>query len=104
MIQLGFITGARKMIKVQIIDKKIIWFDDIWKNGVQIMPKDQNLIEKLRRSGQPAMKMQAALILDSNKGDNLREYEKCCKKSNIEEALADMVRKEFNNKGVMEVV
>jgi len=99
MIQLGFITGARKVIRVQIIDRKIIWFDDIWKNGVQIMPKDQNLIEKLRRSGQPAMKMQAALIIDSNSGDNLREYEKC----KSEEDLANMIRKEFNNKGVMEV-
>ena len=99
MIQLAFITGARKIIKVQIIQKKIIWFDDIWKNGIQIMPKDQNLIEKLRRSGQPAMKVQAALIIDSNSGDNLKEYEKC----KSEEDLANMIRKEFNTKGVMEI-
>jgi len=99
MIQLAFITGARKIIKVQIIGRKIIWFDDIWKNGVQIMPKDQNLIEKLRRSGQPAMKVQAALIIDSNSGDNLKEYEKC----KSEEDLANMIRKEFNTKGVMEI-
>ena len=87
------------MIKVQIIDRKIIWFDDIWKNGVQVMPKDQNLIEKLRRSGQPAMKVQAALIIDSNSGNNLKEYEKC----KTEEDLATMVRKEFQTKGVMEI-
>ena len=99
MIQLAFLTGARKIIKVQIIGRKIIWFDDIWKNGVQIMPKDQNLIEKLVRSGKQAMRIQAALIIDSNKGDNLKEYEKC----KNEEELANMIRKEFNNKGVMEV-
>jgi len=99
MIRLAFMTGARKIIKVVIEGRKIIWFDDIWKDGIQIMPKDQNLIEKLRRSGKPAMKMQAALILDSNKGDNLRQYEKC----RNEEELATMIRNEFNNKGVMEV-
>ena len=99
MIQLAFMTGARKVIKVRIEGRKIIWFDDIWKNGVQVMPKDQNLIEKLRRSGQPAMKVQAALIIDSNSGNNLREYEKC----KNEEDLATMVRKEFQTKGVMEI-
>jgi len=99
MIQLAFLTGARKVIKVQIIGKKIIWFDDIWKNGVQIMPQDQNLVEKLRRSGKPAMKLQAKLIIESNSGDNLKEYEKC----HTEEQLATMIRKEFQSKGVMEI-
>ena len=99
MIQLAFMTSARKVIKFTIHNRTIKYFDDIWKEGIQIMPKDQNLIEKLRRSGKSNLKIMAALIIDSNKGQNLKEYEKC----KTEEQLAEMVRKDCANKGLMEV-
>jgi len=99
MLQISFITGARKIIKFTIKGKVITYFDDIWKDGIQIMPKDQNLIEKLRRSGKLNLKLMAALIIDSNSGDNLKEYEKC----QTEEDFAKMIRKDASGKGLMEV-
>ena len=99
MIQIAFMTSARKIIRFRIQSKTIVYFDDVWKEGIQVMPKDQNLIERLVRSGKPTLKMMAALIIDSNQGDNLKEYEEC----KNEEELADMIRKESNSKGLKEV-
>lgn len=99
MIKLAFIGPQRKIIKFEIENKIVRYFDDIWKEGVQIMPKDQNLIERFRRSGNMNLKMMAALILDANKGQNQQEYIKC---SNDNE-VADLVRKDCKKNGLMEV-
>ena len=99
MINLGFMAANRKIIRFSVRGRLIIYFDDIWKNGIQIMPMDQNLIERLKR-GKSNLKIMAALILDSNKGQNLRDYEAC----KNEEDLANMIRKECEVKGLMEIV
>ena len=105
MLLLAFITGGRKVIKFSIDGKVIKYFDDIWKEGVQIMPKHQQTIEKFRRSGKYNLKIMAALIMDSNKGKSLKEYEKCLvqDKAKTEENLANMVRSDCKEKGLMEV-
>lgn len=99
MIKLAFIGPQRKIIRFEIEKKVVRYFDDIWKEGVQIMPKDQNLIEKLRRSGKVNLKMMAALILDANKRQNQKEYMEC---SNDEEVV-DFIRKDCKKNGLMEV-
>jgi len=99
MVRLAFMAGNRKIIRFIIENKKITYFDDIWKSGIQIMPKDQNLIEKLQRSRKPALMLMAKLIRESNSGAELKEYEGC---SN-DEQVAGMVRKDCNSKGLMEV-
>jgi len=110
MLLIAFIAGNRKIIKFSIEGKVVKYFDDsginlIFPKGLQILPKDQNTIEKLRRSRKQTLKVQAALILDANKGKNLKDYEKCCSKpkEKIEEALADMIRMDCKIKGIMEV-
>ena len=98
MIQLAFITGQRKIIKFHIIGNKVIYFDDMWKLGIQILPKDQNLIERLTRSGKPSLRIMAALILDANKGDDFKEYQSC----KNEEDIAAFIRKDCKSKGLLE--
>ena len=99
MIQIAFMTGARKIIRFVIVGKTITYRDDLWPSGIQIMPENLSLIQKLLGSRKPNLITMAHLIIDSNKGDNLKEYEKC----NTEQELADMIRKDCTNKGLMEV-
>ena len=99
MITIAFIAGNRKIIKFSIEGRIVNYYDDIWKKGVQILPKDQNLIEKLQRSGKENLKIMARLIREANSGENKREYDKC----HTEEQIANMIRKDCNEKGLMEV-
>jgi len=99
MLQLAFMTGTRKIIRIEITGKVIRYYDDIWKTGVQMMPKDQNIIERLLRSGKPDLKLLAFEFIKSNSGENLKQYEE----RNTEEELAEMVRKDCAGKGLLEV-
>jgi|TARA_R100000093_G_C1927037_1_gene67482 hypothetical protein len=99
MIRLAFLAPQRKIIKFEIESKIVKYFDDNWQQGVQVMPKDQNLVEKLRRSGKVNLKMQAALIIDANKGKNEQEYLECTN----DEEVAKVIRKDCKKKGLMEV-
>ena len=94
-----FITPQRKIIRFKIDKKRVIYFDDIWKEGVQIMPKDQNFTERLTRSGKTNLKLMAALIIDANKGKNFKEYLKC----RNDEEIARVIRKDCRSKGLSEV-
>jgi hypothetical protein len=99
MIKISFIAPQRKVISFEIDGKVIRYFDEIWKDGVQIMPKDENLVNKLIRSRKQNLKMMAALILDTNKGENLEEYNSC----KTEEDLAEFIRKDCKLKGLLEI-
>jgi hypothetical protein len=99
MIKLAFIGPQRKIIKFEIENRIVTYFDDIWKEGIQIMPKNQNLIERLRRSGKHNLKMMAALILDANKGGNFEEYQKCTN----DEDVSKIIIKDCKSKGLIEV-
>jgi len=99
MIKLAFIGPQRKILRFEIDGRSIFYFDEIWKEGIKIMPKDQTLLNQLINSNKANLRMMAALILDANKGKNLKEYESC----KTEEELADFVRKDCRSKGLMEV-
>jgi hypothetical protein len=103
MIRLAFMTGARKIIRIEIDGQRVIYRDEIWPNGIQMMPKDQNIIERLLRSGKPNLKQLAFEFIKDNSGESLKEYESCCLNNNPEEALAEMVRRDAGLKGLMEV-
>lgn len=98
MIQLSFIGPQRKIIRFFINGKIVMYYDEIWKKGVQIYPKDEHLLLKLRRGGQN-LKIMAALILDANKGKDLEEYNSC----KTEEDIAEFIRKDCKSKGLLEV-
>jgi len=98
-MKLVFMAAGRKMVSFEVENKVVKYFDDFWKDGIQIYPKDQNLIEKLRRSGKHNLKMMAALILDANKGKELKEYEKC----KTDEDVVKIIRKDCKSKGLVEV-
>ena len=98
MIKLAFFTGNRKVIKFTIENKVITYFDDMWKKGIQLMPLDKVLIERLK-NGKMNLRMMAALILDTNKGENLKQYEQC----KTDEDIATMIRKDCKEKALLEV-
>jgi len=98
-MRIAFITGNRKIIRFTIKNKVIIYYDDIWKDGIQFMPKDQDLIEKLQRSGKPTLKLMAELIKTTNSGAELKEYENCKTDTDV----ANMIRRDYRSKGLMEV-
>jgi hypothetical protein len=98
-IRIAFVGPQRKIISFEVDGRVIKYFDDVWKDGVQIIPQDTNFVRKLLRSGNPEFKMLAALIFDANKGENLEEYISC----DTEEDLIDFIRKDMELKGLMEV-
>ena len=99
MIRIAFVGPQRKILGFEVDGRIVRYIDDIWKKGVQIMPKDDNYVRKLIRSNNQEFKMLAAMIMDANKGKDLEEYNAC----ETEEDLANMIRKDMNSKGLMEV-
>lgn len=100
MKRLVFIGPQRKLIRFHIDKEKVIYFDDIWKDGVQIYPKDEKLIKELINSGKQNLRMLAALILDANKGKELEQYLEC---KGDEEKIALIIRRDCKSRGLMEV-
>jgi len=99
MLRIAFMGPNRKILSFQIEGNIVHYYDEIWKNGMQVYPKDQNAIRKLIRSGKQDLKVLAALMMDANRGENLKQYEAC----KTEEDVANILRIDCNDKGLMEV-
>lgn len=98
-MKLSFVGPQRKIIEFEIEGETVRYFDEIWKKGIQVYPLDKKLIKKLGRTGDKNMLFMAALILDANRGKELKEYESC----NTEEDIAKLIRKDCENKGLVEI-
>lgn len=98
MKKLVFVGPQRKIIQFEVDGRKVKYFDEVWKKGIQILPKDERLIKEMKESGSINVRVMAALILDANKGENLREYEEC----NTEEEIVNMIRNDCKGKGLLE--
>ena len=99
-MKLLIFSAQRKIIRFTIDKRKIIYFDEVWKNGIQIYPLDKLLVKRMTISRKPTVSAMGLLIIEANQGKNLEEYEAC----KSEESLADMIRKEALSKGLVEVV
>lgn len=98
-MKLAFIGPQRKIIQFEIEKKVVTYFDEMWKKGIQVYPLDKKLIMKMKRTGNKNMQFMAALILDANRGKELKEYESC----NTEGDIAKFIRKDCENKGLVEI-
>lgn len=101
-MKLSFVGPQRKIIEFEIEGegKVVRYFDDMWREkGIQVYPLDKKLIKKMKRTGDKNMQFMAALILDANKGKELKEYESC----NTEEDIAKLIRKDCESKGLIEI-
>ena len=98
-MKLSFIGPQRKIIEFEIEGKVVTYFDEMWKKGIHVYPLDKKLITKMKRTGNKGMQFMAALILDANKGKQLEEYKSC----NTEEDIAKLIRKDCEEKGLIEV-
>ena len=99
MIKLAFLTLNKKVIRFEINNRIIQYYDSIWKYGIQFMPLDVNLVKDMMLSGKRDIKIMAKLIRDTNSGEELEEYNNC----KTEEELAEMVRKDCRKNGLMEI-
>ena len=98
MIHLSFISPQRKIIRFLIDGKVVQYFDDNWKDGLQIYPMDKLLVKKMTLSRKKDISAMGLLIIDANSGKNLEEYENC----KTEEELAKRITDDCLLKGLME--
>jgi len=92
-------SANRKIIRFTIDGKKVFYFDDNWKNGIQLYPLNRLLVKKMTLSRKPSVSAMGLLIIDANQGKNLEEYQAC----KTEEELAEMIRRDCLGKGLVEV-
>ena len=98
MIKLTFVGPARKIVRFHIDERKVRYFDDIWKIGVQVYPRHDATIKRLSNSRNANFKVLAALLIDANKGKDLKEYNSC----KTDDDIANFIRKDCKSKGLME--
>jgi len=100
---IGFMTSQRMIIKFEINERVITYFDNIWKEGIQIMPsqtvKMKLMLRKMLQHRKLIVRQTALYIVDANSGDNLKEYEAC----KTEEEIADLVRRDCIKKQLTEI-
>lgn len=103
MIKLVFATSQRKIIKFEIEEKRVKYFDDNWTDGILIMPledpKVRLQVKKMVLSRRPNVSAMGVLITDANLGENKKEYDKC----NTDEEIAEVIKKDCKLKGLLEV-
>ena len=99
MISISFLGPKRKILKFEIRNKTVLYFDDIWKDGVQIYPVDPKFMYSLRRSGNPMLNQLYNLIMESNTGENYEQYAAC----KDEDEIAAMIRLDCGMKGLQEI-
>ena len=99
MIKLAFIGPNRKIISFTVEERKVIYFDEIWNNGIQIYPYPKALVKKLFMSRRPQLMAYAELISASNRGKELEEYEKC----KNDEEIGEIIRRDCLSKALIEI-
>lgn len=102
MVDIAFMA-QKKVIRFSVEGKVVKYYDDLWKEGLQIMPSQtpemRLLLKKMLVHRKPAVRTQGALIVDANSGKNKEEYESC----KTDEEVVEIIRREGKMKGLLEV-
>ena len=98
MLKLAFTTPQRKIIRFTIEGKVVTYFDDNWREGIQLYPMDKLLVKRLTLSRKPTLSAMGLLIIDANQGKDFEQY-KACK---TEEEIAEIIREDCKSKGLRE--
>jgi len=99
MKSVSFIATNRKIIRFDVVGRRVILFNDLWKEGIQIYPLDKKLVKSLIKSKDKAVSAQGLLIAEANLGKNLKEYKAC----ETEDELIMMIKSDCKKKGLLEV-
>ena len=103
MISLAFMTQNKKIIKFEILEKTVWYFDERWVEGLQIMPMTSPQVKlqvkKMITSRKPSISALGLLIADANLGKNKEEYDACTSEYDV----ADMIRRDCKGKGLVEI-
>ena len=101
-ISIAFMA-QRKIVRFLIEGRVVKYFDDNWKEGMQIIPSQtpemKLMLRKMLTSRKQAIKVMGAMIVDANSGKNKEEYDAC----NNEEDIAEIIRKDCVTKGLVMV-
>jgi hypothetical protein len=91
----------REVLSFKIEDKVITYYDRKWKNGVNFMPKDKDLVKKLLycRNKIPYSNKIMQWIQEANSGDNLKQY----KAAKTDEDLAKIITLDAKSKGLVPI-
>ncbi len=96
-------SAQRKMVHFIIEGKVVKYFDDNWKEGIQILPSQtpemKLMLRKMIISRRPAIKVMGGMIVDANSGKNKEEYDAC----KTERDIAEIIRKDCLMKGLVEI-
>ena len=102
MQKIAFFGPQRKIIKFEIEDRRITYFDDNWKEGIIIMPLDNPKVKlevkKMILSRKKGISAMGLLIGDANHGKNKEEYESC----KTEEDIIKLITKDCKARGLVE--
>lgn len=99
MISTIYLAPQRKIIRFVIDGFKVVYYDENWKEGIQIYPMDKKLVRTLLNSKSAYNQARGKLIEDANSGDNLKEYLSC----KDEQEIYQMIKKDASKNGLMEV-
>ena len=98
MKRLAFITTQRKVVRFHVDGPKVIYYDEVWRAGIQIYPKDEDLVKRLIDSGKGNLKFMAAFIIDANKGPDFEEYLSC---EGDEDKISEIIIRDAKTKGLI---
>lgn len=99
MTTLLFMAPQKKVIRFEVNDRVVTYFDQNWPKGMQIYPMNKELVKRLIASRNGQMQAYGILIADANAGKNLEEYNNC--KTNDD--LCNMIRRDCSSKGLLEM-
>jgi len=95
MIRLVF-TQNKEVIQFSIEKRIVRYWDRLWKESVQFVPKDHEFIKKIMLSRNRLPHMIIQWIQTANSGKNLEEYNEC----NNDEDLVKIVMRDAMLKGL----
>jgi hypothetical protein len=98
-----FFSAQRKIIRFSIEGKVVRYYDDNWKEGIQILPsqtpKMKLMLRKMITSRKSTLQAMAQLIVDANSGKNKEDYDNC----KTDEEVAGMIEKDCLLKGLVKI-
>jgi len=95
MIRLVF-THNKEVIQFTVEKRVIQYWDRLWKESVQFMPKDREFVRKIMLSRNRLPHMIVQWIQTANSGKNLEEYNNC----KTDEELVEIVKRDAMLKGL----
>lgn len=102
-ISIAFLGPNRKIIRFEVKDRVVKYFDDMWKDGILIMPLEDPMVKlqvkKMVLSRKSSVSATGLLISDANLGKNKEEYDSC----KDDKDIVELIIRDCKLKGLKEI-